>query len=238
LRFQPRHGAIAGIFDGWPVSTYNAAMGERIRTAKGRKISSIKWLQRQLNDPYVQKAKKDGYRSRAAYKLLELDEKLHVLKKGQVVVDLGAAPGGWVQVALQKGCKHVVAIDLLEMDDLPGMTFFQMDFMDDDAPETLVNALGGEKADVVMSDMAHNTIGHQQTDHLKIIALVEAAYYFAVEVLKPEGTFIAKVFQGGTQSDLLALMKKDFKTIKHIKPPASRKESPETYVIAQGFRRV
>lgn len=212
-------------------------MGERIRTAKGRKISSIKWLQRQLNDPYVQRAKKDGYRSRAAYKLLELDEKLHVLKKGQVVVDLGAAPGGWVQVALQKGCKHVVAIDLLEMDDLPGMTFFQMDFMDDDAPDALINALGGEKADVVMSDMAHNTIGHQQTDHLKIIALVEAAYYFAVEVLKPEGTFIAKVFQGGTQSDLLALMKKDFKTIKHIKPPASRKESPETYVIAQGFRR-
>ncbi len=212
-------------------------MGERIKTAKGRKISSIKWLQRQLNDPYVQRAKKDGYRSRAAYKLLELDEKLHVLKKNQVVVDLGAAPGGWVQVALQKGCKHVVAIDLLEMDDLPGMTFFQMDFMDDAAPETLINALGGEKADVVMSDMAHNTIGHQQTDHLKIIALVEAAYYFAVEVLKPEGTFIAKVFQGGTQSDLLALMKKDFKTIKHIKPPASRKESPETYVIAQGFRR-
>ena len=212
-------------------------MGERIKTAKGRKISSIKWLQRQLNDPYVQRAKKDGYRSRAAYKLLELDEKLHVLKKNQVVVDLGATPGGWVQVALQKGCKHVVAIDLLEMDDLPGMTFFQMDFMDDAAPETLINALGGEKADVVMSDMAHNTIGHQQTDHLKIIALVEAAYYFAVEVLKPEGTFIAKVFQGGTQSDLLALMKKDFKTIKHIKPPASRKESPETYVIAQGFRR-
>jgi 23S rRNA (uridine2552-2'-O)-methyltransferase len=211
-------------------------MGERIRTAKGRKISSIKWLQRQLNDPYVQQAKKDGYRSRAAYKLLELDEKLHFLKKGQVVVDLGAAPGGWVQVALQKGCKHVVAIDLLEMDDLPGMTFFQMDFMEDEAPEALINALGGEMADVVMSDMAHNTIGHQQTDHLKIIALVEAAYYFAAEVLKPGGTFIAKVFQGGTQSDLLALMKRDFKTIKHIKPPASRKESPETYVIAQGFR--
>lgn len=213
-------------------------MGERIRTAKGRKISSIKWLQRQLNDPYVQKAKKDGYRSRAAYKLIELDEKAHILKKGQIVVDLGAAPGGWCQVAVKLGCKHVVAIDLLEMGDLPDVSFIQMDFMEDEAPQALIDALGGEKADVVMSDMAHNTIGHQQTDHLKIVALVEAAYYFAVEVLKPEGTFIAKVFQGGTQADLLALMKKDFKTIKHIKPPASRKESPETYVIAQGFRRV
>lgn len=219
------------------LSPYKAAMGERIKTAKGRKISSIKWLQRQLNDPYVIKAKKEGYRSRAAYKIIEINEKAHIFKKGQVVVDLGAAPGGWCQVAVQKGCKHVVAIDLLEMDDIPDVTFFQMDFMDDDAPDTLIDALGGERADVVMSDMAHNTIGHQQTDHLKIIALVEAAYYFAVEVLKPEGTFIAKVFQGGTQSDLLALMKKDFKTIKHIKPPASRKESPETYVIAQGFRR-
>lgn len=212
-------------------------MGERIKTAKGRKISSIKWLQRQLNDPYVQQAKKDGYRSRAAYKILEIDEKVHALKKGQVVVDLGAAPGGWCQVAVQKGCKHVVAIDLLEMDDIPGVTFFQMDFMDDEAPQVLIDALGGEKADVVMSDMAHNTIGHQQTDHLKIVVLVEAAYHFAAEILAPGGTFIAKVFQGGTQSDLLALMKKDFKTIKHIKPPASRKESPETYVIAQGFRR-
>lgn len=212
-------------------------MGERIKTAKGRKISSIKWLQRQLNDPYVQRAKKDGYRSRAAYKLLEIDEKVHALKKGQIVVDLGAAPGGWCQVAVQKGCKHVVAIDLLEMDDIPDVTFVQMDFMADEAPQVLIDALGGEKADVVMSDMAHNTIGHQQTDHLKIVALVEAAYYFAVEILKPNGVFIAKVFQGGTQGDLLALMKKDFKTIKHIKPPASRKESPETYVIAQGFRR-
>lgn len=211
-------------------------MGEKIKTAKGRKISSIKWLQRQLNDPYVIKAKKDGYRSRAAYKILEIDEKAHIFKKGNVIVDLGAAPGGWVQVAVQKGCKHVVAIDLLEMDEIPGMTFFQMDFMDDEAPDTLINALGGEKADVVMSDMAHNTIGHQQTDHLKIVALVEAAYEFATEVLAPHGTFIAKVFQGGTEGELLTRMKKDFKTVKHIKPPASRKESPETYVVAQGFR--
>jgi len=211
-------------------------MGERIKTAKGRKISSIKWLQRQLNDPYVQRAKKEGYRSRAAYKLLEIDEKVHALKKGQVVVDLGAAPGGWCQVAVQKGCKHVVAIDLLEMDSIPDVTFLQMDFMDDAAPQALIDAMGGEKADVVLSDMAHNTIGHQQTDHLKIVVLVEAAYYFAREVLAQNGTFIAKVFQGGTEGDLLALMKKDFKTVKHIKPPASRKESPETYVIAQGFR--
>lgn len=212
-------------------------MGERIKTAKGRKISSIKWLQRQLNDPYVQRAKKDGYRSRAAYKILEIDDKVHALKKGQVIVDLGAAPGGWCQVAVKKGCKHVVAIDLLEMDEIPGVTFFQMDFMDDAAPQTLIDALGGEKADVVLSDMAHNTIGHQQTDHLKIVILVEAAYHFAVEILKPNGVFIAKVFQGGTEGELLAQMKKDFKTVKHIKPPASRKESPETFVIAQGFRR-
>lgn len=209
---------------------------KKIKTAKGRKISSIRWLERQLNDPYVAKAKKEGYRSRAAYKLLEIDEKVHALKKGQVVVDLGAAPGGWCQVAVQKGCKHVVAIDLLEMDPIPDVTFFQMDFMADEAPETLIGALGGERADVVMSDMAHNTIGHAQTDHLKIVALVEAAYEFAVEILAPNGTFIAKVFQGGTEGELLARMKREFKTVKHIKPPASRKESPETYVIAQGFR--
>ncbi len=211
---------------------------KKIKTARGRKISSIKWIERQLTDPYVQKAKKEGYRSRAAYKLLEIDEKAHVLKKNQVVVDLGAAPGGWCQVAVQKGCRHVVAIDLLPMDEIPDVTFFQMDFMDDDAPETLINALGGEGADVVVSDIAHNTTGHQKTDHYKIMALVEAAYDFAVEVLKPNGAFVAKVFQGGTEGDLLARMKKDFKTVKHIKPPASRKESPETYVVAQGFRAV
>lgn len=212
-------------------------MGERIKTAKGRKISSIKWLQRQLNDPYVQRTKKDGYRSRAAYKILEIDEKAHIFKKGNVVVDLGAAPGGWCQVAVQKGCDHVVAIDLLEMDEIPGVTFFQMDFMDEAAPDTLIGALNGVRPDVVMSDMAHNTIGHQQTDHLKIVALVEAAYDFAIEILAPHGTFIAKVFQGGTEGDLLTRMKKDFKTVKHIKPPASRKESAETYVVALGFRK-
>ena len=211
---------------------------KRVKTAKGRKISSIKWLQRQLNDPYVIKAKAEGYRSRAAYKLLEIDEKAHILKKGQVVIDLGAAPGGWCQVASQKGCHPIIAIDLLPMDEIPGVTFFQMDFMGEEAPDVLIDALGGEGADVVISDIAHNTTGHQKTDHYKIMALVDAAYDFAVEVLKPHGTFVAKVFQGGTEADLLTRMKQDFKSVKHIKPPASRKESPETYVVATGFRKI
>lgn len=209
---------------------------KKIKTAKGRKISSIKWIERQLTDPYVVKAKKEGYRSRAAYKLIEIDEKVKILKKGQVIVDLGAAPGGWCQVAAAKGCK-VVAIDLLEMDELADVTFFQMDFMDEDAPDVLIGALGGEKADVVMSDMAHNTVGHRNTDHTKIMLLVEAGYDFAIEILKPNGVFLAKVFQGGTEGALLARMKKDFRSVKHIKPPSSRKESPETYVVATGFRK-
>ena len=209
---------------------------KKIKTARGRKISSIKWIERQLTDPYVMKAKAEGYRSRAAYKILEMDEKAKILKRGQAVVDLGAAPGGWCQVAAAKGC-NVVAIDLLEMDEIPGVKFFQMDFMEDDAPQVLIDALGGDGADVVLSDMAHNTVGHRSTDHTKIMLLVEAAYDFAIEILKPHGTFVAKVFQGGTEGELLARMKKDFKTVKHIKPPASRKESPETFVVAQGFRR-
>lgn len=208
---------------------------KKIKTAKGRKTSSTLWLERQLTDPYVSKAKADGYKSRAAYKIIEIDEKIKVLKPGRIVLDLGAAPGGWSQVAAQKGCK-VVALDLLDMDDIPGVTFFQMDFMDDDAPETLIDAMGGTGADIVLSDMAPNTTGHRNTDHLKIMALVEAAYEFAREVLKPDGVFIAKVRQGGAEGDLLAQMKKDFKTVKHIKPPASRKESSETYVVAQGFK--
>jgi 23S rRNA (uridine2552-2'-O)-methyltransferase len=208
---------------------------KKIKTAKGRKISSTQWIERQLNDPYVQKAKKEGYRSRAAYKILEIDEKAHLFKKGMSVLDLGAAPGGWSQVAADKGCR-VVAIDLLEMGELPGVTFFQMDFMADEAPDVLMEALGGEGADLVLSDMSHNTIGHQKTDHLKIMVLVDAAYDFACEVLNEGGAFVAKVFQGGTEGDLLTRMKKDFRTVKHIKPPASRKDSAETYVVAQGFR--
>lgn len=206
----------------------------KVKTAKGRKISSTRWLQRQLNDPYIDKAEKAGYRSRAAFKIIEIDEKVNFLKPGLKIFDLGAAPGGWSQIAAEKGCE-VVAIDLLEMDEIPGVKFVQMDFMDNKAPDILKNMLGGS-ADVVMSDIAPNTTGHKQTDHLRIMAAVEAAFYFAIDVLKPDGIFIAKVFQGGAQNTLLAEMKRHFKTIKHIKPPASRKESSEQYLVATGFR--
>jgi len=199
-----------------------------VKTAKGRKTSSTQWLKRQLNDPYVAKAQLDGYRGRAAYKLVEIDEKINLLEPGMMVVDLGCAPGGWCQVA----------VDLLETDPIENCTLLQMDFMDDDAPEKLIEAMNGEKADIILSDMAPNTTGHKNTDHIRIMALVELAYHFAKDVLKPGGTFVAKVRQGGTQNDLLAQMKHDFKTIKHIKPPASRKESSETYLIAQNFGKV
>lgn len=208
---------------------------KRVKTAKRRKNSSTRWLQRQINDPYVSEAKRLGYRSRAAFKILEIHEKIGLFKKGQTVVDLGAAPGGWLQVAVEKGAMNVVGLDLLAIDPMPGITFFQMDFMDDDAPEQLISAIGGG-ADVVLSDMAPNTTGHKDTDHLRIMALAEAAYYFAKDVLKPDGVFVAKVFQGGAQHELLAQMKQDFKTIRHIKPPASRKESSEQYVVATGFK--
>lgn len=207
----------------------------RVYSARGRKNSSTRWLQRQLNDPYVDRAQKEGYRGRAAFKIIEMNEKLHFLKEGMTIVDLGSAPGGWSQVAAQHGAK-VVAIDLLEMDELAGVDFVQMDFMDDAAPDQLKAMLGGKKADVVMSDIAPNTIGHKQTDHLRIMAVVEAAYYFAREVLKPGGLFIAKVFQGGAQHTLLAEMKHDFVSVKHMKPPASRKDSSEQYVIGVTFR--
>ncbi|MCB1532021.1 MAG: RlmE family RNA methyltransferase [Alphaproteobacteria bacterium] len=210
----------------------------KVRTAKGRKTSSTRWLQRQLNDPYVEEAKKYGYRSRAAFKIKEIDEKLDLLRPGMIVVDLGAAPGGWCQVALEKKCAKIVAIDLLEIDSLGGVDFVQMDFMDNDAPDKLKDMLGGSdvQVDVVMSDIAPNTTGHKQTDHLRIMAVVEAAYHFACEVLKPEGVFVAKVFQGGAQNTLMAEMKKTFKSVKHVKPKASRKESSEQYLVATGFR--
>ena len=212
----------------------------KVRTAKGRKTSSTRWLQRQLNDPYVEEAKKQGYRSRAAFKMQEIDERLELLKPGMTVVDLGSAPGGWCQIAVEKGCTKIITIDLLEMDEVPGADFVQMDFMDDDAPDHLKGMLSDNGqdglVDVVMSDIAPNTIGHKQTDHLRIMAVVEAAYHFSCEVLKPEGVFIAKVFQGGAQNTLMAQMKKDFKVIKHIKPKASRKESSEQYLVATGFR--
>ena len=208
---------------------------QKISHAKTRKVSSNQWLERHINDPYVQKANREGYRSRAAYKLKEMDEKHHILKAGMNVVDLGAAPGGWCQVAIEKKCKHVVAIDLLPIDPIEGVTFMQMDFMADEAPDKLKEALNGQ-ADVVMSDIAPNTIGHAKTDHLRILGLVEAAYDFATEVLKPGGTFVAKVFMGGTENQLLTRMKKDFKVVKHIKPAASRKESAEGFVLATGFK--
>lgn len=206
----------------------------RVKTARGRKNSSTRWLQRQLNDPYVHKAETEGYRSRAAFKLKEIDEKVDLLKPDMRVVDLGAAPGGWCQVALEKGCS-VVGLDLLEVDSIPGLQFLQMDFMDDEAPDKLKAMLNGP-ADIVLSDMAPNTTGHKQTDHLRIMAVVEAAYMFACEVLQPGGGFVAKVLQGGAQQDLLADIKKNFKTVRHIKPPASRKESSEQYLVATEFR--
>ncbi len=208
----------------------------KVKTAKGRKNSSTRWLKRQINDIYVEEAKKQGYRGRAAFKLKEIDERLDLLKPGMKVVDLGSAPGGWCQVVAEKGGCTIVALDLLEQDELPDVDFIQMDFMDNEAPETLKKMLGGP-ADIVLSDMAPNTTGHKATDHLRIMAVVEAAYYFACEVLKQDGVFVAKVFQGGAQNTLLAEMKKSFKSVKHIKPPASRKESSEQYLVATGFRK-
>ena len=208
----------------------------RVRTAKKRTASSTRWLQRQLNDPYVKQAKAEGYRSRAAYKLIELDEKYGLLNGVTRVVDLGIAPGGWSQVVRKRKPKAlIVGIDLLELEPIEGVEIFQMDFMDDDAPRVLEEALGG-KAELVMSDMAANTVGHKQTDHLRTMGLVEAGAWFAIENLAPGGTYLAKVLAGGTDNDLLTLLKKHFRTVKHAKPPASRKGSSEWYVIAQGFK--
>ncbi len=211
-----------------------------VKSGGKRKLSSKLWLERQLNDPYVMQAKRDGFRSRAAYKLREIDDKQRFLKSGQVVVDLGAAPGGWSQIAAKRvgaleGRGKVVAIDLLEMPELPGVLFAQMDFLDDRAPEKLRAMIGGG-ADVVMSDMAANTTGHRKTDQLRIIGLVESAAAFACEILNPGGTFLAKVFQSGAEADLLAQLKRDFTTVKHVKPAASRQDSSERYVMALGFR--
>ena len=208
----------------------------RVKTARGRKPSSTRWIERQLNDPYVQKAKTDGYRSRAAYKLIELDERFGLLNGARRVVDLGIAPGGWAQVVRAKVAKaEVVGIDLLPVEAIEGVTILQMDFMDDEAPRALEDALGGPP-DLVLSDMAANTVGHKQTDHLRTMALVEAGAWFAVETLEKGGAFVAKVLAGGTDADLLGLLKQHFRTVKHAKPPASRKGSSEWYVVAQGFK--
>lgn len=213
----------------------------RVKTSKGRKIGSTLWLQRQLNDPYVARARAEGYRSRAAYKLLELDERYKLLRKGMHVVDLGAAPGGWSQVAAKaigSTDEHplVVGIDYLEMDPIPGVVLLKQDFTDDGAPAALIAAMGGRKADLVLSDMAAPTTGHRPTDHLRIVHLVEIAADFAVEVLAPGGVFVAKVFQGGTEHELLALLKRHFASTFHAKPPSSRSGSAETYLVAKGFR--
>ncbi|USI72620.1 RlmE family RNA methyltransferase [Sphingomonas morindae] len=209
---------------------------QRVKTARGRTAASTRWLERQLNDPYVRRAKAEGYRSRAAYKLIELDERFGFLRGVGRVVDLGIAPGGWTQVVRKRRPDAVVAgIDLLPVDPIEGVAIFQLDFMDDSAPALLAEALGGP-ADLVLSDMAANTVGHQQTDHLRTMALVEAGALFAAEVLRPGGAFVAKVLAGGADHGLVAQLKRDFATVKHAKPPASRKESSEWYVVAQGFK--
>ena len=210
----------------------------RVKTAGKRSVSSTRWLERQLNDPYVSEAKKQGYRSRAAFKLLQLDDKFHVLKEGARVVDLGAAPGGWCQVAVDRVGERgkVIGIDLLPMDPIPGADLVQMDFMTDEAPDVLKRLLDGGLANVVLSDMAASATGHAQTDHLKIMALAETAYDFAKDVLAKGGAFICKVLQGGATGELLKLLKRDFAEVKHVKPPASRSDSAEIYVVALGFR--
>jgi 23S rRNA (uridine2552-2'-O)-methyltransferase len=211
-----------------------------VKTGGKRKLSSKLWLERQLNDPYVAKAKAQGYRSRAAFKLLEIDDKYRLLKPGMSVVDLGAAPGGWSQIAAKRvgavdGKGKVIAIDVLEMPEIQGVTFAQLDFMDNDAPSRLTAMLGGG-ADVVMSDMAANTTGHRKTDQLRIVGLVEVAAAFARDVLNPNGAFLAKVFQSGADAELLGQLKRDFATVRHVKPAASRQDSSERYVLATGFR--
>jgi len=211
-----------------------------VKSGGKRKLSSKLWLERQLNDPYVAQAKRDGLRSRAAYKLSEIDDKYHFLKPGITVVDLGAAPGGWSQIAAKRvgatdGRGKVVAIDLLEMPGIPGVSFAQLDFLKEDAPEKLLKMMGS-RADVVLSDMAANTTGHRKTDQLRILGLVEGAAAFASDVLNPGGTFVAKVFQSGADAELLAQLKRDFASVRHVKPASSRQDSSERYVLAMGFR--
>ena len=210
----------------------------KLKDAKYHSSSSNRWLERQLNDPYVHEAKRLGYRSRAAFKLIQLDEKYKFLTKNKVIVDLGCAPGGWSQVAAMrlKGTGKLVGLDILPTEPMEGATFVCQDFTEEGATEKLLELLGGQKANVVMSDMAANTTGHQQTDHLRTIGLVEAAYEFAKTVLDKDGVFIAKVFQGGAEGSLLSDMKKNFKKISHYKPDASREKSPECYVVAQYFK--
>jgi len=213
----------------------------RVKTAKRRSAASTRWLERQLNDPYVARARAEGYRARSAYKLIEIDDRFHLLGPGKRVVDLGAAPGGWSEVAAGRvrstdADPRVVAIDYLDMDPLPGVSVLKLDFLAEEAPQAIRAALGGAQADVVLSDMAAPTTGHRRTDHLLTIHLCETAAEFALEVLRPGGHFVAKVFQGGTERDLLATLKQHFDSVHHVKPPASRTESVELYLVAKGFR--
>jgi 23S rRNA (uridine2552-2'-O)-methyltransferase len=223
----------------------NRTLSVRVKTARGRKLSSTRWLQRQLNDPYVQKAKKDGYRGRAAYKILEIDDRFRFLVPGARVVDLGCAPGGWCQVAVPrvnalgeksgKARGTILGVDLQEVEPIAGTELMHLDFLDEGADEAVKARLGGQ-ADVVMSDMAASASGHRQTDHIKIMDLAETAAHFAFDVLAPGGTFVSKVLQGGTEGDILALLKQRFTKVQHFKPPASRKDSAEMFVVATGFR--
>lgn len=211
----------------------------KVRTAKGRKLSSTLWLERQLNDPYVQRAKAEGYASRAAYKLLEINDKYAIIREGDRVIDLGAAPGGWCQVAVNltgstPEAPLVVGIDYLDMAPVPGAVILKQDFLDDDAPANLISALGGKNPDVVLSDMAAPTTGHRKTDHLRTMHLVEVALDFALEILPKGGHFLCKTFQGGTEANLLTLMKQNFSQVFHVKPPASRDGSVELYLLAKG----
>jgi len=208
---------------------------KRVKTSRGRKISSVRWLQRQLNDVYVQRAQEEGYRGRAAYKLIELDDRFSLIRKNKRVVDLGAAPGGWSQVAIQRGAGQVVSIDLLPMEPIDDVKLLEMDFTDPEATQAVIDLLQGPP-DLVMSDMASNTTGHPATDHLRIVALVELAAEFAIATLAPGGNFVAKVFQGGSEGELLKTLKANFITVRHFKPDASRTESAETYVIAKTFK--
>ena len=210
---------------------------QRVKTGRGRTLSQKRWLERQLNDPYVARAKREGYRSRAAFKLIEIDESFKLLKPGQRIVDLGAAPGGWSQVAAKivGDSGRIVGIDLLEIEPMTGVTFITLDFLAPEAPKLLTDLLGGP-ADLVLSDMAANTTGHKQTDHLRIIGLAETAAEFAREILAPGGSYLAKVFQGGTEGTLLADLKRDFASVRHVKPNASRADSSELYVLASGYR--
>ena len=211
------------------------AQPKRLKTAKDRTPSSQAWLERQINDPFVVEAKAKGYRSRAAFKLAEIDDRYRLIRRGARIVDLGCAPGGWLQIAVERGARSVVGVDLLEVDPLPGAAIIQQDFTDPDCGDRLIALLGGAP-DVVMSDMAPNTTGHRQTDHLRIVGLIETAAEFALRVLEPGGVFVTKAFQGGETGGLLTLLKQNFTHVRHVKPKASRAESSELYLLATGFK--